>query len=109
MTASSFGLQFTGAGYFLTHARTHRGTSAAPAVVRMSDPDPARGDEPIEHGLRQAAGLGPKYECIACTVGHPIVAFRPEVIAGLRLDELPGDPNVVATPSHAAFEDVTHP
>ena len=46
MTASSFGLQFTGAGYFLTHARTHRGTSAAPAVVRMSDPDPARGDLP---------------------------------------------------------------
>jgi hypothetical protein len=46
VTASSFGLRFTGAGYFLTHARTHRGTSAAPAVVRMSEPDPARGDLP---------------------------------------------------------------
>ena len=42
-------------------------------------------------------------------VKRPIVAFRPEVIAGLRLDELPGDPNAVAAPSHAAFEDVTDP
>lgn len=39
--ASSFGLRFKGEGYFLTDARTHRGTSGAPVVIRISDPDPA--------------------------------------------------------------------
>ena len=34
--ASSFGLRFQGQGYFLTDARTHRGTSGAP-VVRFSE------------------------------------------------------------------------
>lgn len=33
--ASSFGLRFEGRGYFLTDARTHRGTSGAPVVVRV--------------------------------------------------------------------------
>lgn len=32
--ASSFGLRFDGRGYFLTDARTHRGTSGAPVVIR---------------------------------------------------------------------------
>ena len=36
--ASSFGLRFQGQGYFLTDARTHRGTSGAPVVMR--DPAP---------------------------------------------------------------------
>jgi len=35
--ASSFGLRFQGHGYFLTDARTHRGTSGAPVVMRSSD------------------------------------------------------------------------
>jgi hypothetical protein len=35
--ASSFGLRFQGHGYFLTDARTHRGSSGAPVVMR----DPA--------------------------------------------------------------------
>lgn len=33
--ASSFGLRFQGEGYFLTDARTHRGTSGAPVVMRL--------------------------------------------------------------------------
>ena len=42
--ASSFGLRFQGEGFFLTDARTHRGTSGAPVVLRApdrlsSDPD----------------------------------------------------------------------
>ena len=37
--ASSFGLRFQGQGYFLTDARTHRGTSGAPVVM------PCAGDE----------------------------------------------------------------
>jgi S1-C subfamily serine protease len=34
--ASSFGLRFQGHGYFLTDARTHRGTSGAPVVMRST-------------------------------------------------------------------------
>jgi hypothetical protein len=37
--ASSFGLRFQGQGFFLTDARTHRGTSGAPVVARASAPD----------------------------------------------------------------------
>jgi hypothetical protein len=32
--ASSFGVRFQGQGYFLTDARTHRGSSGAPVVMR---------------------------------------------------------------------------
>jgi hypothetical protein len=37
VVASAYGLRFQGQGYFLTDARTHRGTSGAPVVLR----DPA--------------------------------------------------------------------
>lgn len=37
--ASSFGLRFQGQGYFLTDARTHRGTSGAPVVMRSPQAD----------------------------------------------------------------------
>src|ERR1039457_7179332 len=37
--ASSFGLRFQGSGYFLTDARTHRGTSGAPVVMRSHSTD----------------------------------------------------------------------
>ena len=35
--ASSFALRFQGQGYFLTEARTHRGTSGAPVAMRASE------------------------------------------------------------------------
>lgn len=35
--ASAYGLRFDGRGYFLTDARTHRGTSGAPVVMRIAD------------------------------------------------------------------------
>ncbi len=38
VVASSFGLRFQGQGYFLTDARTHRGTSGAPVVMRIASP-----------------------------------------------------------------------
>jgi len=41
VVASSFGLRFQGEGYFLTDARTHRGSSGAPVVMRIGDPEPA--------------------------------------------------------------------
>ena len=44
--ASSFGLRFKGEGYFLTDARTHRGTSGAPVVMRLSDQDPVHEELP---------------------------------------------------------------
>lgn len=47
VVASSFGLRFQGEGYFLTDARTHRGTSGAPVVLRASSQrEPLQGDLP---------------------------------------------------------------
>lgn len=72
IVASSFGLRFQGQGYFLTDARTHRGSSGAPVVMRAADPDPALGDLPWmllgihssrldvggrDHGADEALGL----------------------------------------------------
>ena len=44
--ASSFGLRFQGEGYFLTDARTHRGTSGAPVVMRRPAADLSLGELP---------------------------------------------------------------
>ena len=46
VNASSFGLRFQGKGYFLTDARTHRGTSGAPVVMRAAGESTGRGDLP---------------------------------------------------------------
>lgn len=46
IVASSFGLRFQGEGYFLTDARTHRGTSGAPVVMRAATPDLAHHNLP---------------------------------------------------------------
>ena len=60
VNASSFGLRFGGQGYFLTDARTHRGTSGAPVVMRMSGADAGHGDLPWRllgvHSARLDAG-----------------------------------------------------
>jgi len=37
IVASSFGLRFQGEGYFLTDARTHRGSSGSPVVMRTAE------------------------------------------------------------------------
>ena len=39
IVAASFGLRFRGKGYFRTGARTHRGTSGAPVVLRAEKQD----------------------------------------------------------------------
>lgn len=44
--ASSFGLRFQGQGYFLTDARTHRGTSGAPVVMRAAKEASSAGELP---------------------------------------------------------------
>ena len=44
--ASAFGMRFQGEGYFLTDARTHRGTSGAPVVMRIRHPDASVADLP---------------------------------------------------------------
>lgn len=46
IVSSSFGLRFQGEGYFLTDARTHRGSSGAPVVLRVDLPDAALGKLP---------------------------------------------------------------
>ena len=55
VVASSFGLRFQGQGYFLTDARTHRGTSGSPVVMRVSESNPKLGDLPwMALGVRSA-------------------------------------------------------
>jgi hypothetical protein len=44
--ASSFGLRFGGQGYFLTDARTHRGASGAPVVMRVQADEAAHSPLP---------------------------------------------------------------
>lgn len=44
--ASPFGIRFQGRGFFLTDARTHRGTSGAPVVMRNPAPGPASRELP---------------------------------------------------------------
>jgi len=60
VVASSFGLRFQGEGYFLTDARTHRGTSGAPVVMRVDSSDAALGDLPWKllgvHSARMDVG-----------------------------------------------------
>ena len=46
VNASPFGLRFQGKGYFLTDARTHRGTSGAPVVMRSRSGALAQGELP---------------------------------------------------------------
>jgi hypothetical protein len=46
--ASSFGVRFQGQGFFLTDARTHRGTSGAPVVMRAGAGDAGRGELPCK-------------------------------------------------------------
>lgn len=46
IVSSSFGLRFQGQGYFLTDARTHRGSSGAPVVMRAEGNTAALGDLP---------------------------------------------------------------
>ncbi|MFM9881540.1 MAG: serine protease [Burkholderiales bacterium] len=62
--ASSYGLRFRGHGYFLTDARTHRGTSGAPVVMRISGPVPGAGELPWRllgvHSARLDAGTRDK-------------------------------------------------
>ena len=49
--ASSFGIRFQGQGYFLTDARTHRGTSGAPVLMREPSAD-AAGEQADLRGWR---------------------------------------------------------
>lgn len=46
VVSSSFGLRFQGEGYFLTDARTHRGISGAPVVMREYSEHRGLGDLP---------------------------------------------------------------
>jgi hypothetical protein len=45
VVASAFGIRFQGQGFFLTDARTHRGTSGAPVVLR--EPTGPLGEDPL--------------------------------------------------------------
>jgi len=46
IVSSSFDFRFQGRGYFLTDARTHRGTSGSPVIMRDTSGDGSLGDLP---------------------------------------------------------------
>ena len=61
IVASPFALRFQGKGYFLTDARTHRGTSGASVVSHSTTQDPLLGDLPWKlmgvHSARLDVGI----------------------------------------------------
>ncbi len=89
VVASSFGLRFQGQGYFLTDARTHRGTSGAPVVMRTDEQDAVHGNLPWkllgvhsavidigtrEHHIDEALGLNCAWYAdilLTLTEAHP--------------------------------------
>ena len=73
LIASSFGIRFQGHGYFLTDARTHRGTSGAPVVMRSAQAS-AR-----THAAVEAAG------CALGTAGHGQSRSRAGRVPGPQL------------------------
>jgi len=97
--ASSFGLRFQGEGYFLTDARTHRGTSGAPVVMRASEQETVQGDLPwvllgvhsarLDIGTRDLKldeALGPP--CRNATFRHGTASIFMDKISGAKTERL---------------------
>jgi hypothetical protein len=92
VVASSFGLRFQGQGYFLTDARTHRGSSGAPVIMRSTAPDRDPGDLPwVLLGIHSARlDVGPREpaedEALGLTRGRRLggEAARPNVVEADR-------------------------
>jgi hypothetical protein len=105
--ASSFGLRFQGQGYFLTDARTHRGTSGAAVVMRASPTDTGGSDLPWKllgvHAARldmlprdqeQDESLG-----LNCAWYADILLTLIEPVGGGALEGAPAEPTGNAGPS----------
>jgi Trypsin-like peptidase domain len=105
LIASSFGIRFQGQGFFLTDARTHRGTSGAPVVMRNREASAAGDPLPwkllgvhsarIDIGTRdleQDESLGLNcawYADILLTLTAPNGGTVQVPARGVRLDEEP--------------------
>src|SRR5262249_1742892 len=61
------------------------------ANARLDDPDDRRGDLVLE---------------VEDVFHDAVVSVGPDMLAGLRIDELTGDAHAIAALAHAAFEDV---
>jgi S1-C subfamily serine protease len=101
--ASSFGVRFQGQGYFLTDARTHRGTSGSPVVMRTAAAERSDGELPWKllgvhsarmdmttRDLQQDESLGLNcawYADILMTLTEADAAARPQIARTSR----PGD------------------
>lgn len=111
--ASSFGVRFQGQGYFLTDARTHRGTSGAPVVMRVqgsTDPLPwkllgvhsARMDMGTRDlKLDESLGLNCAwYADILLTLTEEVApAMEPEAQPVDEGTPVPAEPSLPATPA----------
>jgi hypothetical protein len=96
--ASSFGLRFQGQGYFLTDARTHRGTSGAPVVMRM--PADCGFDLPWKLLGVHSAGMdmGTRDLRIDETLGLNC-AWYADILLTLTSDDAPMEPPRAVTPA----------
>lgn len=92
VVASAFGLRFQGQGYFLTDARTHRGTSGAPVVMRLQNPDPAVRDLPwMLLGVHSARlDLGSRDVNLDEALGLNCAWYADILLALTTRDEAPG-------------------
>jgi S1-C subfamily serine protease len=100
VVASPYGIRFQGQGFFLTDARTHRGTSGAPVVMRDAAPSGATANLPWKllgvHSSRMDMGdrdlvldesLGLNcawYADILLTLTEPAAAPKPAAAATPR-------------------------
>lgn len=84
VVASSYGMRFQGQGYFLTDARTHRGSSGAPVIARMADPKPEQEELPWTllgiHSARLDVG---SREVVADEALGLNVAWYPDILTTL--------------------------
>lgn len=97
--ASSFGLRFKGEGYFLTDARTHRGTSGAPVVCKSPEAIPSQEDLPwMLLGVHSARlDVGTRDLVLDEALGLNC-SWYADILTTLTLSRLPGLAGVDGTP-----------
>lgn len=91
-----------GHGIALQHAfirgQARRRLAAGPDRIGGLDPANERADDRLDHFVLDLEEVGRR----------AVEAFSPNIAAGLAIDQLRCDPNTLAQPANAAFEDVAN-